>query len=140
MQGRLLGSKVQTQDSSHGETIQRRMRRKPLFVLLAVGLFVAGFGLATFPAIAQLRIITVTLAGGQQVTTTVDAPPDLPADQIQLPEITAPIQSVSEGAPAAPKPKPKQPSTTTGGKKKNGGDAGRKSPKHENINKAQAEP
>jgi hypothetical protein len=139
MQGKLLGSDVQTQDS-HGETIQRRMRRKPLFVLLAVGLFVAGFGVATFPAIAQLRVITITLAGGQQVTTTVDAPPDLPADQIQLPEITAPIEGVHEAPPATTKPKPKQPSSTNGGKQKNGGDVGRKSPKHENINKAQAEP
>ena len=114
------------------------MRRKPLFVLLAVGLFVAGFGLATFPAIAQLRVITITLAGGQQVTTTVDAPPDVPADQIQLPEITAPIEGVREepATPAKPKRKPstRKPTDAVGG------EGLATSPKHEAINKAQAEP
>jgi transglycosylase-like protein with SLT domain/peptidase M23-like protein len=78
------------------------MRRKLFFCLLTAALFVAGFGAASFPAIAQLRVITVKLVGGQRITTTVDVPPNTPLDQIQLPEITAPIESISEGAPAAP--------------------------------------
>jgi len=41
------------------------MRRKLFFCLMTVGLFVAGFGVATFPAIADLRVITITLKGGQ---------------------------------------------------------------------------
>ena len=68
------------------------------------GLFVAGFGVATFPAIAELRVITITLEGGQKVTTTVDVPPDTPLDQIQLPEITAPIEGVEEAAPKPSRP------------------------------------
>jgi hypothetical protein len=76
------------------------MRRKLLFCLLTAALFVAGFGAASFPAIAQLRVITVKLVGGQRITTTVDVPPNTPLDQIQLPEITAPIEGIEEGAPA----------------------------------------
>jgi hypothetical protein len=66
---------------------------------LTVGLFVAGFGLATFPAIADLRVITITLKGGQKVTTTVDVPPGTPLDQIQLPEVSAPITGIEEAKP-----------------------------------------
>jgi hypothetical protein len=78
------------------------MRRKPFFCLLTVALFVAGFGAASFPAIAQLRVITVKLVGGQRITTTVDVPPNTPLDQIQLPEITAPIEGIEEGTPTTP--------------------------------------
>ena len=77
------------------------MRRRLFFVLTTVGLFVAGFGLATFPALADLRVITITLKGGQRVTTTVDAPPDTPLEQIQLPEISAPIVGREEQKPKA---------------------------------------
>jgi transglycosylase-like protein with SLT domain/peptidase M23-like protein len=75
------------------------MRRKLFFCLFTASLFVAGFGAASFPAIAQLRVITIKLVGGQRITTTVDVPPNTPLDQIQLPEITAPIESIEEGAP-----------------------------------------
>ncbi len=68
-----------------------------------MGLFVAGFCLAAFPALAELRVITVTLKGGQKVTTTVDVPPGTPLDQIQLPEITAPIVGMTEQTPKADK-------------------------------------
>ena len=46
-------------------------------------------------------MITIKLKGGQKITTTVDVPPDTPLDQIQLPEITAPIEGVEEAAPEA---------------------------------------
>ena len=51
------------------------MRRKILLSGLTLALFVAGFAVATWPAVAELRTITVTLVGGQEIVTTVDVPP-----------------------------------------------------------------
>ena len=62
-------------------------------------LFVAGFSVASFPALAELRTITITLVGGQEIVTTVDVPPGTPPDAIQLPEISAPIKKVEDGGP-----------------------------------------
>src|SRR3954470_14976681 len=76
------------------------MRRKLPFAALTFALFLAGFGVASFPAIAELRTITITLVGGQEVVTTVDVPPGTRPDQIRLPEISAPIKSIEE----TPKP------------------------------------
>ena len=75
------------------------MRRKLFIGCSRQALFVAGFGLATFPAIAELRVITITLVGGQKITTTVDVPPGTPLDQIKLPEISAPIAGIEERTP-----------------------------------------
>ena len=61
----------------------------------------AGFGVASFPALAELRTITITLVGGQEIVTTVDVPPGTPPEAIQLPEISAPIKKVEDGGPAA---------------------------------------
>ena len=82
------------------------MTRKILFGVLTVTLFVAGFSLASFPALAELRTITITLVGGQEVVTTVDVPPGTPPEAIQLPELSAPIQKVEDGGPVAPKTPP----------------------------------
>ncbi|HZN12358.1 MAG TPA: lytic murein transglycosylase, partial [Blastocatellia bacterium] len=79
------------------------MTRKILFGVMTVTLFVAGFSLAAFPALAELRTITITLVGGQEVVTTVDVPPGTPPEAIQLPELSAPIQKVEDGGPSAPK-------------------------------------
>src|SRR6266571_5106775 len=84
------------------------MRRRLFLVLISVGLFMAGLGLACFPALADLRVLTITLKGGQRVTTTVDVPPNTPLDQIKLPEITAPIVGIQETTPK------NEPSSTTG--------------------------
>jgi hypothetical protein len=112
-------------------------RRKLYFGLLAVGLFVAGLGAAAFPAIAELRVITITLVGGQKITTTVDVPPNTPLEQIQLPEITAPIQKVEEGEVAANE-KPKTETGTTGPTQD---DVSAQKPKrHEHIDEPQGEP
>jgi SLT domain-containing protein len=73
------------------------MRRKILLSGLTLALFLAGFAVATWPAVAELRTITVTLVGGQEIVTTVDVPPGTPADQIKLPEITAPIAGIHDG-------------------------------------------
>ena len=78
------------------------MTRKILFGVLTVTLFVAGFSLASFPALAELRTITITLVGGQEVVTTVDVPPGTPPEAIQLPALSAPIQKVEDGGPVAP--------------------------------------
>jgi hypothetical protein len=74
------------------------MRRKLFFSALTFALFVAGFSLAALPALAELRTITITLVGGQQIVTTVDVPPGTPTSQIKLPEVTAPIATIKDGA------------------------------------------
>src|SRR5438094_6206365 len=75
------------------------MRRKLIFTALTLALFMAGFSLAAWPALAELRTITVTLVGGQQIVTTVDVPPGTPTNQIKLPEISAPIAGIKDGTP-----------------------------------------
>jgi transglycosylase-like protein with SLT domain/peptidase M23-like protein len=79
------------------------MTRKILFGAATLALLVAGFGVASFPALAELRIITITLEGGQEVVTTVDVPPGTPPEAIQLPEISAPVKKVEDGGPPQPK-------------------------------------
>ena len=59
------------------------MRRKLLFAALTIALFLAGFGVASFPALAELRTITITLVGGQEIVTTVDVPPGTPPEPDQ---------------------------------------------------------
>jgi hypothetical protein len=117
------------------------VRRKLFLGLMTVGLFVAGFGVATFPAIADLRVITITLKGGQKVTTTVDVPPGTPLDQIQLPEVSAPITGIEEAPPkqseedAAPKNESQAPDDNADQPSKE-----RKRSKHEGIGKSEAQP
>src|SRR5437867_10748825 len=116
------------------------MRRKLFFVPL-VGLFLAaGFGAASFPAFGDLRVITIQLEGGQRITTTVDVPPNTPVDQIQLPEITAPIEGIEE---ATPKEKRQvNPTPGTDQTDQNSGDQtpDQSSGKHEHIEQSQGEP
>ena len=68
--------------AGRGETL-KPMRRKIFLSALTLALFVAGFALATWPAVAELRTITITLVGGQQIVTTVDVPPGTPAEPDQ---------------------------------------------------------
>jgi Transglycosylase SLT domain/Peptidase family M23 len=117
------------------------IRRKLFVGLTAVGLFIAGFGIATFPAIADLRVITITLKGGQKVTTTVDVPPGTPLDQIQLPEVTAPITGVEEAKPESKSDQggaaePKHEDSTSGRTDKERKTAS----KHEGISESEAQP
>ena len=79
------------------------MTRKILFGALTLALLVAGFSVASFPALAELRIITITLEGGQEVVTTVDVPEGTPPESVQLPELSAPVKKVEDGGPPAPK-------------------------------------
>jgi transglycosylase-like protein with SLT domain len=112
-------------------------RRKLFLGLTAVGVFVAGFGAAAFPAIAELRVITVTLVGGQRITTTVDVPPNTPVNQIKLPEITAPIAGIEEQGGTAPAPTPKN--ETPAGQEEGAKPEGDQK-RHENIDEPQGEP
>jgi hypothetical protein len=108
------------------------MRRRLLFALLTVGLFAVGFAAASFPAVAQLRVITIKLKGGQRITTTVDVPPNTPVDQIQLPDITAPVEGIQEAAPeppSTPKRHESNPPPDTSGTKR-----------HEHIEPSQSQP
>jgi hypothetical protein len=79
------------------------MTRKILFGAVSLALLVAGFSVASFPALAELRVITITLEGGQEVVTTVDVPPGTPPEAVQLPELSAPVKKVHDGGPPAPK-------------------------------------
>jgi hypothetical protein len=105
-------------------------------------LLVAGFAAASFPAVAQLRVITIKLKGGQKITTTVDVPPNTPLDQIELPEITAPIEGIEEAAPKADRPSPdKQVQDVTqdpgGGRHETTPD---ETQKHEDVPQSEGEP
>jgi SLT domain-containing protein len=93
------------------------MRRKIFLSALTLALFVAGFAVAAWPAVAELRTITITLVGGQEIVTTVDVPPGTPASQIKLPEITAPIAGIHDGTKRAPSSTggPTGPTGATGG-------------------------
>src|SRR4029079_10120169 len=83
------------------------MRRKLTFAALTIALFLAGFAVASFPALAELRTITITLVGGQQIVTTVDVPPGTRVDQIKIPEVSPPMPSVTDSPAPAPESKPK---------------------------------
>jgi SLT domain-containing protein len=74
------------------------MRRKLFLSAVTLALFISGFAVATWPAVAELRTITVTLVGGQEIVTTVDVPPGTPANQIKLPEVSAPIAGIRDGS------------------------------------------
>src|SRR5919204_3140465 len=93
------GSRDSRLKPREGRSSRHSMRKKLVLILITAGIFVAGFCVASFPAIAQLRVITIKLKGGQRITTTVDVPPNTPLDQIQLPEITAPIEGIEEATP-----------------------------------------
>ena len=122
------------------ELITGSKRRKLFIGLLTAGLLVAGFAAACFPAIADLRVITIKLKGGQKITTTVDVPAGTPVDQIQLPEITAPIEGIEEAAPKTDHPAPKVEDVTSdpGGGRHETTPA--ETQKHEEIPKSQGEP
>jgi hypothetical protein len=115
------------------------MRRKLILGLIVAGLFMAGFGAATFPALAELRVITITLQGGQEITTTVDVPSGTPVDQIKLPEITAPVTGVREKPKQQQKERQKEMSTPDpAGEDTSGGESGAR--RHEGIAKSEGKP
>jgi len=73
-------------------------RRQPLIALALAVLGLAAFGAA--PAAAELRRLTLTLAGGSKVEVVVDVAPGTPVDQIPLPGLTEPVVEVVDAGPA----------------------------------------
>jgi murein DD-endopeptidase MepM/ murein hydrolase activator NlpD len=111
-------------------------KRKLLIGLTTAGLFSAGFGAAVLPAGAQQRTLTVTLLDGQVITVTVDVPPGTPLDQIQVPGITTPIVSITDGVtPPPPAPPVDQPVAEDQKSQKTTGKKTRKARKQDVVEK-----
>jgi murein DD-endopeptidase MepM/ murein hydrolase activator NlpD len=64
----------------------------------------AGGLLFSGTAAAEPHTVTVTLAGGQVLTITLDLPAGTPLDQIKLPDIVTPIIGVQSATPTQPAP------------------------------------
>src|SRR3954453_17333794 len=78
------------------------MRGKGLIALIAAA---AGLGVAAIPAAAELHSVTVVLATGVRIQTTVDVPPGTPVSQVSIPGVSGPIKQVIDNGPiSTPKP------------------------------------
>src|SRR4051812_24673690 len=79
------------------------MRRgKGMIALIAAG---AGLAVAAIPAAAELHSVTVVLATGARIQTTVDVPPGTPVSQVSIPGVSGPIKQVIDNGPiSAPAP------------------------------------
>src|SRR3954447_11455933 len=78
------------------------MRGKGLIALIAAA---AGLGVAAIPAAAELHSVTVVLATGVRIQTTVDVPPGTPVSQVSIPGVSGPITQVIDNGPiSTPKP------------------------------------
>jgi murein DD-endopeptidase MepM/ murein hydrolase activator NlpD len=79
------------------------IRRKLPIVLFTAAAAAVAVAVPAGSASADSRTLLVTLAGGAQLTVTVDVPPGTPVDQIHIPGVTGVIVSVTDiTAPAAP--------------------------------------
>ncbi|MDO8189205.1 lytic murein transglycosylase [Conexibacter sp. JD483] len=88
------------------------MRRTTLRIAsLAAGTAILIGGISS-QASADKRLVTVTLAGGRIVTLTLDGTPGVPIDKTQLPDLGAPVLSISE-TPLAETPPQTQATATT---------------------------
>ncbi|MDP9399406.1 MAG: hypothetical protein M3P39_00250, partial [Actinomycetota bacterium] len=83
---------------------------RSLLTALALVLALAlALGASTLPALADPRVVVVTLADGQELRVEVDAPADTPADQVPLPPLEAPVVAVQDAAAPPPTPAPPTP-------------------------------
>ena len=73
------------------------MRRRKLLIGLAAG---ALFGAIVVPASAELHRVSVTLVTGETLTLTVDVPSGSAVGTAQLPDLPAPVASVTDLGPA----------------------------------------
>jgi hypothetical protein len=90
------------------------IRRKLPIVLFTAAAATAAVALPAGSASADPRTLLVTLAGGSQLTVTVDVPPGTPVEQISIPGVTGTIVSVTDiTPPAAPAAPPAQAPPTT---------------------------
>ncbi len=90
------------------------MRRTTLRIAsLAAGTAILIGGISS-QASADKRLVTVTLAGGRIITLTLDGTPGVPIDKSQLPDLGAPVLSISETAlPGTETQTQAQPTATT---------------------------
>src|SRR5690348_5207243 len=65
---------------------------RPVAIALATSAFYAGIFVTN--AHAEMHYVRVTLTTGQQLTITVDIPPGTPVEQLQIPGLPAPVQSI----------------------------------------------
>ena len=73
------------------------MRRRKLLIGLAAG---AMFSAIVVPASAEPHRVSVTLVTGETLTLIVDVPPGSPVGSAQLPDLPAPVASVTDLGPA----------------------------------------
>jgi len=95
--------------------LRSRKRRKLIGTVVCLCAVSGVFGLAALPAAsADTCVVTVTVAGGQKLTFTVNVPAGTPVSAMSLP-VKAPILAVSESCQSTPPPPTttSAPSTTT---------------------------
>src|SRR4051794_40394203 len=80
-------------------------------LLLTAVLIAVGLAAPVSTALALPHTLRVTLVGGSVITVTVDVPPGVSVDQVQIPGVSLPVQSVQDLTPTAPIPT--TPSTPT---------------------------
>src|SRR4051794_41794393 len=79
------------------------MKRGKAMIALLVA--TAGLGVAAIPAAAELHSVTVVLASGVRVQTTVDVPAGGSVSQGSIPRVTRPIaQGIDNGPGSTPTP------------------------------------
>src|SRR4051794_14493080 len=74
------------------------MRGKGMIALVVA---TAGLGVAAIPAAAELHSVTVVLASGVRVQTTVDVPAGGSVSQVSIPGVTGPIAQVIDNGPVS---------------------------------------
>src|SRR3954465_8794964 len=86
-----------------GTRLPNMRRRKLAMALTAAGLF----GTLVVPASAQLHRVGVTLVTGETLTVTVDVPSGASVDSVDIPGLSAPVESVVDlGAVSVTSPPP----------------------------------
>ena len=87
------------------------MRRRKLVITFAAA---AMFGLLSVPASAELHRVTVRLTNGQELTLTVDVPEGQSVETIQIPNLPAPVDKITDLGPVeTPTPTPTQTASPT---------------------------
>jgi murein DD-endopeptidase MepM/ murein hydrolase activator NlpD len=69
--------------------------------IIAVIVATVGLGVAAIPASAELHSVTVVLATGQRINTTVDIPPGGSVSSVQIPGISGTIVQIIDNGPIA---------------------------------------
>jgi murein DD-endopeptidase MepM/ murein hydrolase activator NlpD len=69
--------------------------------MIALVVATAGLGVAAIPAAAELHSVTVVLASGVRVQTTVDVPAGGSVSQVSIPGVTGPIAQVIDNGPVS---------------------------------------